>query len=144
MNEYQFDPVLPEGYNGVPEGKDVLAKNIGLITEEQYNSKYTPKTDSIASSVITAEKSQKGPKGSRYFIDNVEQDRDEFLKKVPSKLQTDLWSSINKDKDNNHDYYFAKGSNSFTVINRDDNSDITNKLFGNITATPADSNAKRN
>ena len=62
MNEYQFDPVLPEGYNGVPEGKDVLAKNIGLITEEQYNSKYTPKTDSIASSVITAEKPQKGSK----------------------------------------------------------------------------------
>ena len=144
MNEYQFDPVLPEGYDGVPEGKDVLAKKLGLITEEQYNSKYTPKTDPIAASTITAEKPQKGPKGSRYFIDNVEQDRDEFLKKVPSKLQTDLWSSINKDKDNNHDYYFAKGSNSFTVINRDDNSDITNKLFGNITATPADSNAKRN
>ena len=144
MNEYQFDPVLPEGYNGVPEGKDLLAKNIGLITEEQYNSKYTPKTDSVAASVITAEKPQKGPKGSRYFIDNVEQDRDEFLKYLHSNLQTDLWSLINSDKDNNHDYHFAKGSNSFTVTNRDDNSDVTNKLFSNITATPADSNAKRN
>ena len=61
MNEYQFDPVLPEGYDGVPEGKDVLAKKLGLITEEQYNSKYTPKTDPIAASTITAEKPQKGP-----------------------------------------------------------------------------------
>ena len=144
MNEYQFDPVLPEGYNGVPEGKDLLAKRIGLITEEQYNSKYTPKTDSVAASVITATNPQKGPKGSRYFIDNVEQDRDEFLKYLHSNLQTDLWSLINSDKDNNHDYHFAKGSNSFTVTNRDDNSDVTNKLFSNITATPSDSNAKRN
>lgn len=144
MNEYQFDPVLPEGYDGVPEGKDLLAKRIGLITEEQYNSKYTPKTDPIAASTITAEKPQKGPKGSRYFIDNVEQDRDEFLKYLHNNLQTDLWSLINSDKDNNHDYHFAKGSNSFTVTNRDDNSDVTNKLFSNITATPTDSNAKRN
>ena len=144
MNNYQFDPVLPERYDGVPEGKDVLAKKLGLITEEQYNSKYIPKTDSIASSVITAEKPQKGPKGSRYFIDNVEQDRDEFLKYLHNTLQTDLWSVIDSDKNNNHDYHFAKGSNSFTVTNRDDNSDITNKLFSNITATPADSNAKRN
>ena len=90
MSNYQFDPVLPERYDGVPEGKDVLAKKLGLITEEQYNSKYIPKTDSITSSVITAEKPQKGPKGSRYFIDNVEQDRDEFLKYLHNTLQTDL------------------------------------------------------
>lgn len=144
MDNYQFDPVLPERYDGVPDGKDILAKKLGLITEEQYNSKYIPKTDSIASSVITAEKPQKGPKGSRYFIDNVEQDRDEFLKYLHNTLQTDLWSVIDSDKNNNHDYHFAKGSNSFTVTNRDDNSDITNKLFSNITATPADSNTKRN
>ena len=105
MNEYQFDPVLPEGYNGVPEGKDVLAKKLGLITEEQYNSKYTPKTDPIAASTITAEKPQKGPKGSRYFIDNVEQDRDELLKYLHNTLQTDLWSVIDSDKNNNHDYH---------------------------------------
>lgn len=85
-----------------------------------------------------------GLKGSRYFIDNVEQDRDEYLKYLYNTLQTDIWSIIDKDKDNNHDYYLAKGSNSFIVKNRDDNSDITDKLFPNIKATPTDSEAKRN
>ena len=105
-------------------------------------------TDEIEEAVVTAEApkvtSKTSLKGSRYFIDNVEQDRDEFLKYLHNTLQTDLWSVIDSDKNNNHDYHFAKGSNSFTVTNRDDNSDITNKLFSNITATPADSNAKRN
>ena len=105
-------------------------------------------TDEIEEAVVTAKAPivtpKTGLKGSRYFIDNVEQDRDEFLKYLHNTLQTDLWSVIDSDKNNNHDYYFAKGSNSFTVTNRDDNSDITNKLFSNITATPADSNAKRN
>ena len=105
-------------------------------------------TDEIEEAVVTAKAPivtpKTGLKGSRYFIDNVEQDRDEFLKYLHNTLQTDLWSVIDSDKNNNHDYHFAKGSNSFTVTNRDDNSDITNKLFSNITATPADSNAKRN
>ena len=105
-------------------------------------------TDEIEEAVVTAKAptvtSKTGPKGSRYFIDNVEQDRDEFLKYLHNTLQTDLWSVIDSDKNNNHDYHFAKGSNSFTVTNRDDDSDVTNKLFSNITATPADSNAKRN
>lgn len=150
MGNYQFDPALPEKYDGIPSGKDTLAKKLGLITKDQYNSKYNPITDSITPSIIEATKSQKDSKepkdskGSRYFIDNVEQDRDEFLKYLHNNLQTDLWSIINNDKSNNHDYHFAKGSNSFTVTNRNDNSDITNTLFNNITATPADSNAKRN
>ena len=105
-------------------------------------------TDEIEEAVVTAKAPIVTPKtdlkGSRYFIDNVEQDRDEFLKYLHNTLQTDLWSVIDSDKNNNHDYHFAKGSNSFTVTNRDDNSDITNKLFSNITTTPADSNAKRN
>ena len=105
-------------------------------------------TDEIEEAVVTAKAPivtpKTGLKGSRYFIDNVEQDRDEFLKYLHNTLQTDLWSVIDSDKNNNHDYHFAKGSNSFTVTNRDDNSDVTNKLFSNITATPADSNAKRN
>ena len=144
MSNYQFDPVLPDRYDGVPEGKDVLAKKLGLITEEQYNSKYIPKTDSIASSIVIATKPKKDLKGSRYFIDNVEQDRDEYLKYLYNTLQTDIWSIIDSDKNNNHDYYLAKGSNSFIVKNRDDNSDITDKLFRNIKATPTDSEAKRN
>lgn len=105
-------------------------------------------TDEIKESVVTAKAptvtSKIGPKGSRYFIDNVEQDRDEYLKYLHNTLQTDLWSMIDKDKDNNHDYYLAKGSNSFIVKNRDNNSDITDKLFGKIKATPTDSEAKRN
>ena len=105
-------------------------------------------TDEIEEAVVTAKAPivtpKTGLKGSRYFIDNVEQDRDEFLKYLHNTLQTDLWSVIDSDKNNNHDYHFAKGSNSFTVTNRDDDSDVTNKLFSNITTTPADSNAKRN
>ena len=105
-------------------------------------------TDEIKEAVVTAKAptvtSKTGPKGSRYFIDNVEQDRDEYLKYLHNTLQTDLWSLIDKDKDKNHDYYLAKGSNSFIVINRDNDSDITNELFDKIKATPTDSNAKRN
>ena len=51
-------------------------------------------TDEIEEAVVTAKAPivtpKTGLKGSRYFIDNVEQDRDEFLKYLHNTLQTDL------------------------------------------------------
>lgn len=57
MSNYEFDSVIPEKYDGTPSGKDVLAKKIGLITEDQYNSKYNPtSTETITPSVVVTDK----------------------------------------------------------------------------------------
>ena len=59
MSNYEFDPVIPEKYDGTPSGKDVLAKKIKLITEDQYNSKYNPTPETINPVVVTADKTSK-------------------------------------------------------------------------------------
>ena len=59
MSNYKFDTALPKDYNNVPSGKDILAKKIGLITEDQYNSKYNPTPETINPVVVTADKISK-------------------------------------------------------------------------------------
>ena len=60
MSNYEFDSIIPEKYDGTPSGKDVLAKKIGLITEDQYNSKYNPTPIEISNpSIVTANKISK-------------------------------------------------------------------------------------
>lgn len=57
MSNYEFDSNLPSDYNGIPSGRDNLAKKIGLITEEQFNAKYNPQLQGeIEPSIVTADK----------------------------------------------------------------------------------------
>ena len=53
MSNYEFDEILPNDYTGIPSGKDTLAKKIGLITENQFNTKYMPSPqEKIESSIF--------------------------------------------------------------------------------------------
>lgn len=151
MSNYKFDTVLPKDYNNVPSGKDVLAKKIGLITEDQYNSKYNPTPETINPVVVTADKTSKPvtseKKYGRFFrgSSSLEGQR-AYDALFNANKNAGGWGMTNmalQAVEAGHDVY--RGSDGSIVIKDSQGNDITEQFIPKgVNATVEDSQFRRN
>ena len=152
MSNYEFDEILPNDYTGIPSGKDTLAKKIGLITENQFNTKYMPSPqEKIESSIITADKVTKpataDKKYGRFFrgSSSLEGQRayDALYK---ANRNAGGWGMTNmalQAVEAGYDVY--RGSDGSIVIKDSNGNDITKQFIPKgVTATVNDSQFRRN
>ena len=150
MSNYEFDSVIPEGYDGIPSGKDVLAKKIGLITEDQYNTKYNP-TEILSGAITVADKTPKPKpetkKYGRFFrgSSSLEGQR-AYDALFNANKNAGGWGMTNmalQAVEAGHDVY--RGSDGSIVIKDSQGNDITEQFIPKgVNATVGDSQFRRN
>lgn len=151
MSNYKFDTTLPKDYNNVPSGKDILAKKIGLITEDQYNSKYNPTPETINPAVVIADKTSKPvtseKKYGRFFrgSSSLEGQR-AYDALFNANKNAGGWGMTNmalQAVEAGHDVY--RGSDGSIVIKDSQGNDITEQFIPKgVNATVEDSQFRRN
>ena len=147
MSNYEFDSNLPSDYDGIPSGRDNLAKKIGLITEEQFNAKYNPQLQGeIKPSIATADKVTKpatsDKKYGRFFrgSSSLEGQRayDALYKANRSAGGWGMTNMALQAIEAGHDVY--RGSDGSIVIKDSNGNDITKQFIPQgVTATVDDS-----
>ena len=152
MSNYEFDSVIPEKYDGTPSGKDVLAKKIGLITEDQYNSKYNPtSTETTNPSIVVADKiSTPAPsekKYGRFFRGSASLEGQRAYDALfNANRNAGGWGMTNmalQAVEAGHDVY--RGSDGSIVIKDSQGNDITEQFIPKgVNATVGDSQFRRN
>ena len=152
MSNYEFDPNPPGDYNGIPSGRDNLAKKIGLITEEQFNAKYNPQLQGeIKPSIAIADKVTKpattDKKYGRFFrgSSSLEGQRayDALYKANRSAGGWGMTNMALQAIEAGHDVY--RGSDGSIVIKDSNGNDITKQFIPQgVTATVDDSWFRRN
>ena len=152
MSNYEFDSVIPEKYDGTPSGKDVLAKKIGLITEDQYNSKYnlTP-TETINPSVVITDKistpTSSKKKYGRFFRGSASLEGQRAYDALfNANRNAGGWGMTNmalQAVEAGHDVY--RGSDGSITIKDSQGNDITEQFIPKgVNATVGDSQFRRN
>ena len=152
MSNYEFDSVIPEKYDGTPSGKDVLAKKIGLITEDQYNSKYNPTpTETINSSAVVASKistpTPSEKKYGRFFRGSASLEGQRAYDALfNANRNAGGWGMTNmalQAVEAGHDVY--RGSDGSITIKDSQGNDITEQFIPKgVNATVGDSQFRRN
>lgn len=144
MSVYKFDENLPNGSNGTPTEEDLLAKKIGLISEDQYNAKYNPTP--LSAATIIAEKTPKSnvvseKKFGRFFrgSSSLEGQR-AFDALFKANQEAGGWGMTNmalKAIEDGNDVY--RGSDGSIVIEDSERNNITkNYIPKGVTATVDD------
>ena len=150
MSNYEFDSVIPEGYDGIPSGKDVLAKKIGLITEDQYNTKYNP-TEILSGAITVADKTPKPKpetkKYGRFFRGSASLEGQRAYDALfNANRNAGGWGMTNmalQAVEAGHDVY--RGSDGSIVIKDSQGNDITEQFIPKgVNATVGDSQFRRN
>ena len=152
MSNYEFDSIIPEKYDGTPSGKDVLAKKIGLITEDQYNSKYNPtSTKTINKSVVVADKistpTPSEKKYGRFFRGSASLEGQRAYDALfNANRNAGGWGMTNmalQAVEAGHDVY--RGSDGSITIKDSQGNDITEQFIPKgVNATVGDSQFRRN
>ena len=152
MSNYEFDSVIPEKYDGTPSGKDVLAKKIGLITEDQYNSKYNPtSTETTNPSIVVADKistpAHSEKKYGRFFRGSASLEGQRAYDALfNANRNAGGWGMTNmalQAVEAGHDVY--RGSDGSIVIKDSQGNDITEQFIPKgVNATVGDSQFRRN
>ena len=152
MSNYEFDSVIPEKYDGTPSGKDVLAKKIGLITEDQYNSKYNPtSTETTNPSVVVADKistpTSSKKKYGRFFRGSASLEGQRAYDALfNANRNAGGWGMTNmalQAVEAGHDVY--RGSDGSITIKDSQGNDITEQFIPKgVNATVGDSQFRRN
>ena len=152
MSNYEFDSVIPEKYDGTPSGKDILAKKIGLITEDQYNSKYNPtSTKTINPSIVVADKistpTPSEKKYGRFFRGSASlEGKRAYDALFNANRNAGGWGMTNmalQAVEAGHDVY--RGSDGSITIKDSQGNDITEQFIPKgVNATVGDSQFRRN
>ena len=142
MSNYEFDSNLPSDYDGIPSGRDNLAKKIGLITEEQFNAKYNPQLQGeIKPSIVTADKvttvtnpTQSTKKVGKFTMNGKSLSAQLALERL-NKLYANTpggergyYAAASKAINEGHEFVYDPSTNTFKVLSGDDGSDITSQF----------------